>query len=184
MKISSLFVWRIGRCLRALGRPGMLGLLLIGVSIALHFFLLAPIRQEVSDLKNEARQLRARSKLPPSEIKVLNPAEQLADFYKFFPLQDAVPEGMGRIYAAASAQGVVLERGDYQLANERDSKLVRYDIVFPVKGGYLQIRKFIAQVLNEVPNASLDSIVFTRQRINDPMIDAELKFALYVRPLQ
>ncbi len=184
MKHLSAFSWRARRAFGALGWPGALGLALLGVGFVLYAGILVPMRQELIDVKQEARLLRQKSRLPATEIKVLNPAEQLADFYRFFPSQDAVPDGMERIYAAAIAQGVSLERGDYQLASERDSKLIRYDIVFPVKGGYLQIRKFIAQVLNEVPNASLDSIMFTRQRINDPVIDAQLKFALYLRPQQ
>ncbi|EJL90068.1 hypothetical protein PMI16_01875 [Herbaspirillum sp. CF444] len=184
MKISSSFFWQLRRFFQALGWPGSVGMLVLGIGIASYFLVLIPLRQDVSSLKADAQELRRKSKLRSTEIKALNPAEQLADFYRFFPEQDTVPDGMDRIYAAASMQGVVLERGDYQLAGERDSKLLRYDLVFPVKGGYLQIRKFIAQVLNEVPNASLDSVVFTRQRINDPMIDAQLKFALYLRPLQ
>jgi hypothetical protein len=131
-------------------------------------------------LKREAATLRVLPKAQTSEQAVLNPADQLAAYYRFFPKQDTAPDWMGKLYASAAQQGLNLEQGEYRLTHDRDAKMTRYDIVLPVKGGYLQLRKFIAQALADVPTLSLDSISFGRQKVGDIAVDAQLKFTLYL----
>jgi hypothetical protein len=131
-------------------------------------------------LKRDAAALRMVPKAKVAVSKTLNPADQLAEFYRFFPNEDTAADWMRKLYAAAALQGVDLEQGDYQLVHDPDGKITRYDIVLPVRGGYLQIRKFIAQALMDVPALSLDSITFSRQKIGDAAIDAQLRFTLYL----
>lgn len=88
---------------------------------------------------------------------------------------------MSKLYNAATQQNLALEQGEYRLAPERDSKLTRYDVTLPVKGGYLQIRKFLAQSLTEMPALALESVSFSRQRADESMVNAQLQFTLYLR---
>lgn len=132
-------------------------------------------------LQKEAASLQLQSKLRLNVQERLNPVDQLGQFYGFFPEQSAIAEKMAKLYEAAAQQNLNLEQGEYRLVSVRDSKLVRYDIVLPIKGGYLQLRKFVAQVLTDVPNLSLDAITFNRQKIEDSSIDAQLNMTIYLR---
>lgn len=87
---------------------------------------------------------------------------------------------MEKIYAAAAKFNLNLDQGDYQLVQERDLKLARYEMVLPVRGDYVQIRKFVALALSEVPTLALDGISLTRQNITDPTVDAQLRMTLYL----
>jgi hypothetical protein len=172
--------WRIRRNAHAFGWPGAAAILLLVLYTCFVFFVRNPLQGRIVTLQQEAATLRALSSVKSREQKILNPADQLVEFYRFFPKQDTVSDWMEKLYAAAMQQGLNVEQGEYRLAHDRNSKNTRYDIVLPLKGGYLQIRKFIAQALAEVPTLSLDGISFARQKIGDSTVDAQLRFTLYL----
>ncbi len=173
-------LWRARQCIGALGWPGLVATLLLALCMAFHFFALQALRENLASLQREADTLRLQSKTRPAQQKVLSPAGQLAEFYQFFPKQDAVPDGMAVLYKAAAQHNLTLEQGEYRLAQERDGRLVRYDMTLPVKGGYVNLRKFMAQVLHEAPNLSLEGVTFSRQKIDDAALDAQFRFTLYL----
>lgn len=183
MRSASLqhLFWHTRRCVGALGLPAIAALFLFALCIVADFWVIEPLQVQITGLQHEAENLRTQSKIKlDSEQKTLNPAQQLAEFYRFFPKQDTVPDCMAKLYNAAAQQNLVLEQGEYQLEQDRDSKLVRYEIVLPVKGGYVQIRKFIAQAMADVPTLSLNGITFGRQKVDDAKVDAQIRFTLYL----
>ena len=168
------------RWVYALGWPGLLG---IGSVFFVAAFVLGwamPLQQRLLAVKQEADVLRAHSVAKSDAKKRLNPAEQLAEFYRFFPKREVLADSMAKLYDAAAQQTLNLDQGEYRLAQERDTRLARYEIVLPVKGGYMQVRKFIAQVLTDLPSLALESIAFNRQKIGEPTVDAQLRFSLYL----
>ncbi|WP_157178806.1 type 4a pilus biogenesis protein PilO [Herbaspirillum rubrisubalbicans] len=150
------------------------------MGVLAYLFLIQPMLEQSRSLREEAAKLRATIR-PSLSKPSLSPVDELGRFYEFFPQVERMPDLLDRMYRAAADQGVMLDRGDYQLSSERDVKLVRYDIALPVKGGYLQVRKFVAQALNDIPSLSLESIVFNRQRINEQQLDVQIKFSLYLK---
>jgi hypothetical protein len=172
--------WHIRRYSQAFGWPGAAAILLSVLCACFVFFIQKPLQERVATLKQESAMLRVLSKSKPSDQKILNPADQLVEFYRFFPKQDTVSDWMEKLYAAAMQQGLNIVQGEYRLAHDRDGKNTRYDIVLPIKGGYVQLRKFIAQTLVDVPTLSLDGISFARQKIGDQTVDAQLRFTLYL----
>lgn len=173
--------WHAQRMATAFGWPAMAALLVLVSCIALTFLFLDPLKDRIASIKRDAQALRAQSKTLVVAPKVLNPAEQLEAFYRFFPDEESVPDAMGVLYNAAALHNLNLDQADYHLSTGRDDKLMRYQIVLPVKGGYVQVRKFIAQALAEIPNLSLEGITFNRQKIGETLVDAQLTFTLYTR---
>jgi hypothetical protein len=51
---------------------------------------------------------------------------------------------------------------------------------FPVRAEYLQIRKFLNQVLSDIPSASLDNVSFQRRNISSPVLDSQIKLTIYL----
>ncbi len=68
---------------------------------------------------------------------------------------------------AAARQSISLEQGEYKLLGSRGERLAAYQINLPIKGSDLQIRNFVAEVLNEVPVAALEDVSFQRQAIGE-----------------
>jgi hypothetical protein len=174
-------LWQSRLIANAIGWPGGVAIGLVLICSGVGFAYIKPLQSHLMAIQQEANTLRIQSKRTRlSEQSSSNPAQQLASFYRFFPQQDSVAGSLGKLYGAASVQNLNLDLGEYHLVHERDSKLTRYEIVLPVKGGYVQIRKFIAQVLADIPNLALNGMTFTRQKIDDPLLEAQLQFTLYL----
>ena len=179
LPIRPLF-WHLKRYAAALGWSGMIALLLLAGSAAFVLLMVRPAQEKVASLQREAKSLRAQSRIKASAPKIINPADQLAEFYRFFPREDTVTDAMAVLYNAAAQQNLILEQAEYRLVHGRDDKLTRYEVVLPVKGGYVQVRKFMAQALTELPNLSLDAMTFSQQKIGDIAVDAQLRFTLHM----
>lgn len=170
------------RRLRYLSREGRLGLGLIVLGLGFYLAVLQPAEMQLAQLQDDAlsQQEKIRTTAKSLQTTQTPAAEQLITYYKFFPAQTTAPTWLEKIYQAARNQGIQLEQGEYQVAREKSARLLHYQITLPVKGSYLQLRKFLATVLTDVPIASLDNISFERQKIGDQAIEAKIKLTLYL----
>jgi len=50
-----------------------------------------------------------------------------------------------------------------------------------VRGSYPQIRRFIAAALNEVPIASLEGVVFQRDKVSEGVVEANVTLTLHLQ---
>lgn len=184
MNMSNLHIigWHLHRLLAKLGLPGTLGLGLLLASTIFCFSVLLPLKKDIDELRTDIQQYDIRSeKLSGIQI---NPAQKLGEFYSFFPGAETTPDRLAIIYKIAAQQNINLEQGEYRLVRDQHGKILRYEINFPVKGSYIQIRKFLSKTLAAVPNLSLDNISFSRQKITDVMLESQLKMTLYITGTQ
>jgi hypothetical protein len=63
---------------------------------------------------------------------------------------------------------------------EKDLKLARYEMLVPVRGKYSQVRGFIADALRAVPPMALVDVAIKREGVESELLDANLKFNLYL----
>lgn len=172
----------VRRWLQQAGWPGVAGLvLLLGGAVA-YLALLAPARQQLIEVSQETISLRQRIQQAAKNggIDQKDAAAQLAAFYHFFPAATASTGWLGKIYSAAEHQALSLDVGEYRLLPAQDGKLERYQITLPVKGSYVQIRKFIDEALNEVPVAALEDVSLKRENIGAVNMEARIKLTLFL----
>lgn len=172
--------WSVRRTLTRLHRPGVAGLLLLMVSVGLGVFVLPPARERLATLEAQTSELSARARNLKPGVQQTTPRAQLANFYAFFPLTDAVPEVLGKIQRAAQRNELVLAKGEYKLAEEQEFRLARYQITLPVTGAYSQVRGFVNDVLAAVPGVALDELSLKREAIGDDTLEARVRFTLFV----
>jgi Pilus assembly protein, PilO len=165
-----------------LGREGVIGIGLLALCLNFYLFALKPVHLQIIQLHDSVASLKqgieGNAHWPLIEKE--SPAEQLSVYYSFFPAQTTTPEWLEKIFTAAKSEKIRLKEGEYRVNREKAGKLIRYQITLPVSGSYLQLRKFLATVLSEIPIASLDHISFKRQKIGDSVISAEIKLTLYL----
>jgi hypothetical protein len=169
----------IARGAEILGWPGILGLGLLAFVAGFYFSTYYPQQMRLDNLRSEALTLdekRAHS----GGAGPKSSGEQLTAFYGFFPPSDHVADLLGKLYGIANKESVKLEQGDYRAVRDTVGMLTHYQVTFPLKGTYSQLRKFVATALAEVPNLSLESIQFERQKVGDSMVDAKVKLVLYL----
>jgi hypothetical protein len=167
--------WYLRRYADRLGIVGITGVVILIASLIFCVAVILPLKKEVYDAGNNLARLSDKS--PALSIEQMN---KLGEFYGFFPKADAMTDSLNKIYHIAGTQNLGLEQGDYHLIKDPNNKLTRYEINLPVKGGYLQIRQFLAKTLKEIPNLSLDNVNFKRQKIHDAAIESQIKFTLYL----
>ncbi len=170
--------WR--RAMAVLGWPGMLGLALLLGAAGIYLTAVQDRTARLAELKRESASLKSRiERAAKSGIQETGSAEELNKFYGFFS-STHLTGWLNKLYAAAEAQQLALEQGEYRLNPDKTGKLVRYQVTLPVKGSYLQIRRFVDQALIDVPVAALDDINFKREAIGATQLEARIKFTLYV----
>jgi Tfp pilus assembly protein PilO len=166
-----------------LGGAGIGGVALLALALALHVARVAPLEREMAALQAEAGSLQSRLR----SGKALNAradessAEQLAAFYAYFPPAAAAPELLGKIHAAAAANGIVLRSGEYKLERNSDQRLARYQVTLPIAGSYAQVRRFVSTVLADVPAASVDEIQMRRETIAATTLEVRVRLSIYLR---
>ncbi len=164
----------------SIGWPGVLGGVLLLLAGAVTLSVVQPKSAQLAQLQNDNLSLKtrieqaARSGLPETANQ-----DDLGRFYDFFDGPGAT-HWLDELYAAAAAQDLVLTRGEYRMTADRSGKLARYQITLPVQGSYLQIRRFVAQALTDVPVASLDDISFKRDSIAATQLEATIKLTLFL----
>jgi hypothetical protein len=163
----------------SLGWPGILGLGLLAFIAGFYFSTFRPEQMRLEDLRSEVSKMEEkRARAAGEEPKT--PSDKLNAFYGFFPPSDRIAGLLGKIFGAADKQALKLEQGEYRAVRDNVGRLTRYQVILPVKGTYPQVRKFVVGALAEVPNLSLDSIQFERQKVGDSMVEAKVKLVMYL----
>jgi hypothetical protein len=172
----------IAESLVALRWPGLMGTLLLLGGLGYGLGMLRPMHEET--LTMQARAARAE-RLADDVRKGKAAAPQTAasrrdQFYASLPPQEQVTQYVDRIYASATAEGLVLMHGEYAGADLPTAGLARYRIVLPVKGTYGQVRRFITAATTAIPGLALDDLNLQRQHVGDPQVEARVHLSLFL----
>jgi Tfp pilus assembly protein PilO len=166
-----------------LGWRGIAGLALLAGASAVYFGWSDTSRAQVRQLEQEAVSIRAYSRtVTDAANNVAGQSHEawLEQFYRLLPERASAPEWLRMIFAAAHAQGLGLEQGDYKVTVDRNGRLLSYEIRLPVRGSYVQIRRFVAQVLEEIPAVALDELTTKREAIGQSRVEALVRFTLFL----
>jgi hypothetical protein len=161
---------------RSLGRTGVVGAGLLVAGIAFWLGGVQPMRASVDRLHAVLAQAeRAAPARAPRR-----PEDALASFYGYFVSREEAFAALSAIYTAADAEGLSLDTGEYRLSRDRGARLLRYQIVLPVKGSYPKIRQFVARALNEAPGIALEDLSLRRENAQSNVVEARVQLALYI----
>ena len=164
-----------------LGWLGVFAGLLLGLAALEWFSVILPAAQSTTELEAQVLRLRESSR-NGREIKRSDdnsPALQIAAFERFFPTGADINQVLGKIYAAADREKLLLEHGEYRLSEESGLSLLRYQISLPVKGSQSEIKLFIARILQDIPALSLDGISMQRQNVGETVIAAQIRVSVF-----
>ena len=165
-----------------LGLPGVVGIGLFVMCLALYFSVVQPRQLELDEARQSTDLLtdrinRAGKALRAGERPTV---EQLSEFYQLFPNEKGSVDLIGKIVAIAQSDGLDLDQGEYKVSHEKIGRLTRMQMTLPVKGEYQQIRKFLADIGTDIPVVSLEQVQFHRQKVGDPFVDTHIKLVLYL----
>jgi hypothetical protein len=108
-------------------------------------------------------------------------AEQVNAFVDGIPPLDTNANDVERLFQSARQHNVQLPRGDYKFKQEPGEPLASYSATFPVKAEYGALRDFSADVLDNVPHASMEELRMTRSSADSKVLEAVIRFTFVYR---
>lgn len=175
----ALVSWRLRGLARGLDWTLIAALALMAFDVAFYFSAVAPATEYATQLRQEATLLRESGDQQPGSVPS-DPRAELAAFYAALAQRWRVPDLLHRLHQSAARNGVTIEQADYRPLPDPDGRLVRYQFQLPARGTYPEFRRFLAQVGRELPGLALDGIAFQRQQAADELVEAQIKFTLFV----
>ena len=178
--MSGSVVPYLSRQVQYAGRSGVAGLALIVFALAFFIGANSPLKNQLIDLQSDiedAQRPHARAEARAAQ----SPRAELQAFVSRLPARSELPVLTEKIAAQAATAGIALERGTYDFTVTHSGRLVRARMTFPVHGRYLDIRRFVDGTLATIPGAAVDGLRLGRKDIGAAEIDADIRFAIYLR---
>jgi Tfp pilus assembly protein PilO len=164
-----------------LGWQGSAGLFLLALTVAFQMLALNPLEQETAYIHQKVDTARSKSTRPDLNFSSIDHQKELGNLFDSLPGEENVTDILAMIYSVAEASKIEIKQAEYQL-DDKSKQSMEYRIVFPVQGEYANIRFFVFRVLSDHPAIALDQINFKRDKVNDSLLKAEIKFSLFLKP--
>ena len=177
----TLVRWRLQRAVRAMGWAAVGGVALVIFALGFGLSNVMPLRAKVSALRDRVQHLETQAGNQARIVEPGRPDARLAAFYEQLPAAEQAPEVLRRLHSHAREVGLDLERGEYRPLPDPSGRLMRYQLVLPVKGSYSQVKRFLAQAMHDTPGLALDSISLQRDQGGSPALEVQLRFTVFMR---
>lgn len=106
---------------------------------------------------------------------------RLAEFDRYLPSHDDIPQAVGDLLTLAEREGLLAEKGEYRAQAETQGGFLRYRMTLPVKGDAAAVRRFVLAALERQKTLALESVQFKREQAGDAQIEARIQWLLFAR---
>jgi hypothetical protein len=172
-------VARLREVADSLGLSGVAGVALVVFGLAAHVSLVEPARDELAALQARVDRI-GRGGSDIAATPAGRSAEQLQQFYGYFPQAGDAARLVLRIHELAREQDLALDTGEYAMTRDPELRMLRYQVQLPLKGAYPKVRRFLARVLEEMPGVALDEISMRRETVGSAVVETRVKLTLYL----
>jgi len=172
---------RLEQLREQLGWQGVSGVALLILAGAFAVLALDPLEQETDFMHSRLDAAHSKVTMQARTFSLGDRQKELGMFFDSLPAEAEVTDVLANVYSIAEESGLGFKQAEYHL-EDKDHPKVEYKITFPVQGDYGRLRYFVSRVLTEYPAICLDQISFQRDRVNDPVLKAEIRLTLFLRP--
>lgn len=166
--------WWLGR----LGWPALVGAGLLLFVLMFHFSGIAPNEQKLAQINGDITRLQARLKQPEKEDAEAH-ARQAALEALFPPLAER-EDLIQQIHDVADLHGIELNNIEYKLFLDPSTPLARVQMLMPVKGSYIALRAWLADVMNGIPSTALEEFNLHRDNGQMATVEGQVRLTLYL----
>lgn len=167
--------------LEHLGWQGSTGLLLLAACLVAAVAYAWPQARALDQLKQDMAEMRRAMPQHQGQWIDRSPQASLNTFYGFLPREQEATALLNQVLQIAEQHGLVPDKVDYSLTRHPSAYFSRYQLTLPLHGSYLDIRRFIADVLSIMPSAALNEATFKREDLSNEQVSARLKLTLYIQ---
>lgn len=167
-------LWHLRQATRPLGLSGWIGLALGGLALLLHLVGTQPLTERNAATGQRIEALRLAAATPATPEPLAEPAPLMN-----LPPAGAVDEEIGTLARLAQAHGIALPRGQYSATALTGTPLQRWQLTLPVEAEYPALMTWLAAALERLPGLTLDEMKLKRERIESPVLQAQLRLSVY-----
>jgi hypothetical protein len=179
MKAVLLSLWN--RLHRRVGPYQLAALSLLLLSLLLATWALELDRQS-NAMRGSLQVKRAARLTRPEPMRRQMPiVEQVDEFVAGFPPILSNASDLEQVFLSASHYKLQLTKGEYKYKQVANEPLVSYTATFPLHADYGSIRDFSADVLQALPNASMEELHMVRSSADSIMLEAVIRFTFVYR---
>lgn len=128
--------------------------------------------KQVPSLTQQVLQKKLRLNAKPNSKQV--PVNELQ-----LPKTDEYEQTLKNIIVLTEKHSIILVGGSYTVKTVQNSRIKIVEITFPLSGSYLQSKHFLADLLNTIPNSSLQAVRFSQPNRANEVLDIEAVLLLY-----
>lgn len=177
-----LFIWRHGWVWVVL-------LALLGAAIVVQVALLQPLQLRRQAVQEDLRRLAAQQPGRLAEARLGRAPEPAAPGLAALDVLDRTlrphieaTAQVRRVYRIAARQGLAIGQASFQHSAEPQAGIDHLQISLPLNAGYPQVRRFVEEVLRELPNASVDQLSLKRNQVGQAQLEARLRLSIWLTP--
>lgn len=167
---------------RYFGKAGVIGAALLVLAAICAWLLVPQTQARLVKLENELQQAKSdSSRSSQRQLSAPNTVLQLRNFFDWLPPVSTNAADIKTLFSIAKEAQLDLTKADYQIVSDPSARLIRYQIILPVKERYPTIRKFSSMALAKLPHLALDEFVVTRPQVASNVIEAQLQLTMFYR---
>ncbi len=163
------------------GSVGLVGILLLCAAATIALWQIADrdrVDGRIRDLQQQARELADQAAASPPTLA--SEARRARELETVPTLRDHGSD-LQALFEAAKANDVTIDRSDYQVATGIDGPLTVVVATLPVRGSYVQLKRFANDALVRLPHLALQDLRMERPDIGTTELRARVRVALYYR---
>lgn len=164
--------WSAIAAVEYLGWHGVAGLVMLACGCVFYLAQVYPLNHKLNQLRVAASGGGAKASA--------NDTRRDLELFKASFRRGSLEDQLKEIHESGRATGLSFKRIEYRMLEEKRCGLRQYQITMPVTSSYPSIRQFSSLALAKMPGLSLDHISFQRKKIGDTMVEAELRFTLFL----
>ena len=177
-KVRERMPLMVRRAWRQCARRELQAAAVCAAGVVLYFGAIRPERARLDTALREVAALEVKH--PAHTVHHTVGATPLDQFYARFPTQTALPDALEQLLKTAAVHALTINDGEYTVTRVTAGRLVRFQILLPLRGTYPQLRGFLAALPHEVPGMAVENARFERSAIGDPTLDVKLRLVLFL----
>lgn len=183
MNTLKIFAWRTRLGLQIWSQRhtawGVFALALVAAAAAGWLLALRPLQLQVADLRPRAATVTAAREAKPLAVAPAAPASVEPQVARLLDDDAQMTRHLERLFALAKQHGLQLRRGEYKPGQLSPISVDSMQVTLPLEGDYATLRGWIAEVLSQMPQGSIERIALRRDDISSSRLQADVVLTLW-----
>lgn len=165
--------WLVYRLAESLSLIAKLAFTLLAVVLLGYVLVYRPQQQNLASLT-------ATQNSKASTVQtIISPTADLGAYTAQFPNLPTRAAKINSLIEIAKQQNLLLDEVTYKSEVNDGQPLNRYQVVFSVFAPYPEVHHFLSSILTQMPYVAVDSLNFSRESVQDDVVEARIQLTFY-----